>query len=71
VERSHVAVISADASPVKPKLDSATASIGIGSLLLSCAKEQVRRIRRHQVKKVSQVRGCKQCPERMPFGEIT
>ncbi len=68
MERSHVAVISADASPVKPKLDSATASIS--SVLLSRAKEQVRRIRRHQVKKVSQVRGCKQSSEKMPFGEI-
>ncbi len=38
VERSHVAVISADAPLVKPKLDSATDSIG--SLLLSRAKEQ-------------------------------
>jgi hypothetical protein len=50
----HVAVISADTSLVKPKLDFAT--VCIGSLLLSRAKEQVRRIRWHDQQGASRSR---------------
>src|SRR6266566_3239073 len=64
----HVAVISADASLVKPKFDSTPDRIG--SLHLSRAEKEARRICWPLIKKVRRVRDCEQRRQGLPHVEI-